>query len=198
MNTVKAIMSQLTDTNTIMTSIKEIMLEVDAKYSTEEKAFQDKILKLKQALGAEKSSCVDDLIFAHNQRIASNLIFLGWSGLHLNLACSQNSVNKLLLKEDFDDIHQEHLMNSLPATHTAHKLIDDAYLQIPPEFHPLVDSIISYYSYLETVAYKLVHYLGFRLADELLYHVVPGYSHDSKTTHTYCMKLKEYCNISLI
>ena len=117
--------------------------------------------------------------------------------MHQNMSCFYNPVNKLFLETDFESFHQEHLMHSLPATQAAQQLIEEAYHTIPSELRCLTEPITSYYCYLETTAYKLAHYLGFQLADELLYWVVPGSLHDIKTTCTYRTLLNNYLNITL-
>ena len=57
--------------------------------------------------------------------------------------------------------------------------------------------IIHYFSYLETVGFKLAHYFGFAFADRFLGHVVPGYAPDSATTTQYAMMLQEYLDFNL-
>ena len=54
-----------------------------------------------------------------------------------------------------------------------------------------------YMSYMETVAYKLAHYFGFILADQFLYHVIPGYVNDSVTQMQYAWDLQKYLQLDL-
>lgn len=197
MKMIKTVMSYLTDTRIVLPHIKTILQEIDADFPAAESEFQIAVLAFRQALGTENSPSVDELIHAQNQRIVSNLIFLIWNGIHQNLACFYNPVNKLLLKADFEDIHQEHVLCSLPATVNAQKIIDYTYQSIPSDLHHLIEPITSYYAYLETIVYKLGHYFGFLLADELLYWVVPGYCHDTKTTCAYSMEIGKYLNIDI-
>ena len=190
-------MSHLTDPHTITDRMKKYLQEHDPAYENEAHALRFGISMLKEALTPEQASIVDTLICAQDQRMAANLIYLIWNGIHQNLSCFHNPVNKLFLETDFEDFHQEHLMYSLPAAKTAQQLIDEAYRAIPSELRHLAEPITSYYCYLDTSAYKLAHYLGFRLADELLYWVVPGYIHDAKTTCAYRTQLTDYLNIDI-
>lgn len=198
MNMIKTVMSHLTDTRTVIPRIKMILQEIDADFPAAENEFQNAVNELRQALGTDNSSSVDELIHAQDQRIVSNLLFLIWNGIHQNLACFCNPVNKLLLKADFEDIHQEYMLCSLPATMNAQKAIDCTYQSIPSELYHLIEPITSYYAYLETTVYKLGHYFGFLLADELLYWVVPGYCHNSKITCAYGMELSKYLNVDIL
>jgi hypothetical protein len=197
MNMIKTAMSCLTDTSTIITRMKMILREIDPNFPTAENEFRDGVIMLRKAIGTENTTCVDDMLLAQDQRIASNLVFLVWSGLHQNLSCFHNSANKLYLKLDFEDIHQEHMLYSMPTTIRAQKQIEKAYQNIPSKLCYLTEPITLYYSYLETIAYKLAHYFGFLLADEFLYWVVPGYCHDNKVTSTYRMELSKYLNMDL-
>lgn len=63
---------------------------------------------------------------------------------------------------------------------------------LPAEMSNATKPIISYYTYLQTVAYKLAHYYGFRFGDTFLSKVVPGYFSDGATTIIYgCMLLED-------
>ena len=53
----------------------------------------------------------------------------------------------------------------------------------------LLDGIYDYYNYLKTVGYKVAHYYGYLLADQLLPHLIPGYYADSAYVSTYSLIL---------
>ena len=55
----------------------------------------------------------------------------------------------------------------------------------------LLDGVNSFYSYLQTVGYKIAHYYGFVLADQLLPHLIPGYYADSVYVSTYAAILNQ-------
>ena len=61
----------------------------------------------------------------------------------------------------------------------------------------LLEGIGEYYAYLETVGYKVAHYIGFRLADELLYYILPGYASNQANTIAYGAALEKYLQIHL-
>ena len=43
----------------------------------------------------------------------------------------------------------------------------------------------------------MAHYIGFRLADELLYYVLPGYANNQANTIAYAGALEKYLQIHL-
>ncbi len=59
----------------------------------------------------------------------------------------------------------------------------------------LFGPITSYYSYIETAAYKPAHYFGFVLGDQFLCRVVPGYQPDHALSISYGMELRNYLEV---
>lgn len=59
----------------------------------------------------------------------------------------------------------------------------------------LTEDITDFYSYLQTSGYKIAHYFGFRLADQFLPYVIPGYTDDRVNTGHYRRTLQEYLDI---
>lgn len=197
MKAIQTLMSHLTDPSAILDHTKALLRELDPEYPAEETAFQTGLQALRHQAGGEHTACIDDLVAAQDQRLAGGLVFLAWLGLELNISCFRNPVNKLFLNADYEDIHQEAQMNSLPTVRAARERFDAACRQLPPELLPLLEPVLSFYRYLETTAYKLAHYLGFRLGDELLYLLIPGYCHDGKITCAYHMELSQYLSMAV-
>ena len=56
---------------------------------------------------------------------------------------------------------------------------------LPRQADEPLEQIIGYYSYLETVAYKLVYYKGFCFGDRFLKKVVLGYEPDVAVVNEY-------------
>ena len=61
--------------------------------------------------------------------------------------------------------------------------------RLPRQTEEPLEQIIGYYCYLETVAYKLVHYKGFCFGDRFLKMVVPEYVTDTTVTSMYRRRL---------
>ena len=68
---------------------------------------------------------------------------------------------------------------------------------MPENTKHLAEDVDEFYSYLETVGYKVAHYFGFRLADRFLSCVEPGYTGDHISALRYSGDLKDYLQIDL-
>ena len=91
-------------------------------------------------------------------------------------------------------------MHTLPGVEKSLVTINafyEALRTLPEEQQRLTEGITEYMSYMETVAYKLAHYFGFILADQFLYHVIPGYVNDSVTQMQYAWDLQKYLQLDL-
>lgn len=193
MKTVDAIIHQLTDSTIILREVRETLRTLDPDYPEEEKQFLQAVAELEQEVGPSAK----EYLAALEQEFTSDIIFVGWQGFMLNLDCFTNPVNKLLLREDFEDLHLEYRMPSLPMAQAARHTIN-AFLDIlPPEKRHLISGITSYYSYLQTTAYKLAHYFGFSLAGQFLPYVLPGYSADNVLTTQYAQDLYAFLKFNI-
>jgi len=181
MKTVDTVIHQLTDPTPILWEVREILRTLDSDYPEEESQFLRAAANLEQEIGPSAK----EYLAALEREFESDILFAGWQGFKLNLDCFTNPVNKLLLREDFEDLHLEYRMPTLPMAQEARRSIDAFMKSLPQEKHYLTTGINSYYSYLQTTAYKLAHYFGFRLADRFLPFVVPGFKEDSVVTSEY-------------
>ena len=66
------------------------------------------------------------------------------------------------------------MLHTLPATHNALRTISAFYKQNARSNNMDLDDISGYYAYLRTAGYKLAHYFGFSLGDDLFYYLIPG------------------------
>lgn len=188
MKTVDTVIHQLTDPTIILREVRETLRILDPDYPEEEKQFLQAAAELEQELGTSTK----EYLTALEQEITSDIIFVGWQGFKLNLDCFTNPVNKLLLREDFEDLHLEYRMPTLPMARSARRTINAFLDTLPPEKYHLTTGITSYYSYLQTTAYKLAHYFGFRLADQFLNYVIPGYTSDLLLTDQYAWEMRSF------
>lgn len=193
MKTVDTVIHQLTDPTILLCEVRETLRTLDPDYPEEEKQFLQAAAKLEQEVGLSAK----EYLAALEQEFTSDIIFVGWQGFKLNMDCFTNPVNKLLLREDFEDLHLEHRMPTLPVAQSARRTINTFLDALPPEKHHLTSGITSYYSYLQTTAYKLAHYFGFRLADQFLPFVVPGYISDPLLTDQYTQELQNFLKTDL-
>lgn len=185
---------KLIDPQAILTAMKETFRQIDPKYSEEEAAFLDGIQALRERLSSDHPVSLDAYLEEEERDIAECLLHLFWKGVKQNYDCFVNPVNKLFLQMDYEDIHQESVMRQFLPTQ-----FDDLGTKfirsLPAEMNDMTAPITSYYSYLQTVAYKLVHYYGFRFGDSFLSKVVPGYLPDCATTIIYGSMLQEDLNL---
>ncbi len=193
MKTVDTVIHQLTDPAILLHEVRETLRTLDPDYTEEEKQFLQAAAKLEQEVGLSAK----EYLVALEQEFTSDIIFVGWQGFKLNLDCFTNPVNKLLLQEDFEDLHLEHRMLTLPMAQAARRTINAFLDTLPPGKHHLISGITSYYSYLQTTAYKLAHYFGFLLAHQFLPFLVPGYIRDPLLTDQYTRELQCFLSTDL-
>lgn len=200
MYTVKSVMSQLTDPKVVLQNVSDTLRRIDPNFLQEEQQYLRAVDALKEAVGNSVSPTASEYIAAREQEICAELIYVAWLGFQQNLECFQNPINTMFLKMDYEDFHRERRMHTLPEVQKALKTINAFYevlRTLPEEKRNLTEGITDYMSYLETTGYKLAHYFGFILADQFLYHVVPGYVSDPVTKMQYRWDLQRYLQLDL-
>lgn len=192
MKTIKSIVDQLTNPEVLYNDLLETLRVIDPSYADEEAHFIDAVSRLKEELNEVKSTILDTYLSAAQEEIAAIIVYTGWLGFQLNLDCWKNPVNKLMLDQDYEEIIRERNFNSIPAIKQARIKVEATTKVMPVDLKELLSDIGSYFSYLHTMVPKMAHLFGFRLADEFLYHVIPGYCHDSVYTVQYTRGLEKY------
>lgn len=198
MLTVKELFVTITDYRIVMTKAREILREIDPEYPDEESKFLSGVQAFRDSLSPEKQDILDKLLVLEEKRMSANFLFLIWRGINQNLRCFQNHTEKGFLNQDYEDIHDESVMEGMPANKEYWRLCSDFHHSITNEQHELSFPITSYYSYLATSAYKIAHYIGFSLADNLLYYLVPGYTPDPSITIAYRTDIATYLNVDMV
>ena len=172
----------------------------DPDYEKEEQAFIAACATFEASLGDSVSFTAQDYLDALEKSFASDIVFVVGRGFKLNLDIYHNPVNALAFKLDYEDLHQERMMPLVPAAKKANKASYD-YLEELRASHrdklDLLDGVNSFYSYLQTVDYKVAHYYGYLLADQLLPHLVPGYYADSAYVSTYGLILNKDISVNV-
>lgn len=201
MNTVHSLVDQLINPKTVMPKVKDILREVDPEYENEEQAFIAACSSLEAGIDKTVTIPTQSYLEALEEEFASNIIFVIGRGFKLNWDIHSNPVNALAFKLDYEDLHEERKMHLLPVAEKASK-ITYAFLEELRASHrdklDLLDGVNSYYSYLKTIGYKVAHYYGFLLADQLLPHLIPGYYTDSVYASTYALMLHKDIDVNVV
>ena len=198
MVTITDTLSAVTDHKAIMMTARTILREIDPEYPKEESNFHVGIQAFKNALTPDEQITLDELLILEEKRMAANFLFLIWRGINQNLRCFQEPSERLFLNQDYEDIHDESVMEGMPTNKEYWRLCSDFHHSITKEQHELSAPISSYYCYLATSAYKIAHYFGFKLADSLLYYLVPGYAPDPTITVAYRSDIANYLKVDMV
>ena len=200
MKTVQTILQQLTDPDTIMAELCDTLRIIDPKFLDTEAKFLAAASNLEKELGGGITPSVSDFLAAKEQEFAAEIIYIGWQGFQLNMDIFNAPINARMLRGDYEELHRESRLGTLPMARKSRETIH-AFYEVMREHHrdkmDLTDDITNFYSYLQTTGYKLAHYFGFRLADQFLPYVIPGYTSDSVDTMYYQSNLRKYLNINI-
>ena len=200
MYTVKSILTQVTDSELVFQNVMETLRTVDPSFEDEHRQYLHSVDTLMNSLRTEDSTKVMGYIAAKEKAFCSEMIYIAWLGFQQNIACFRNPINTEFLKLDYETIHRENSFQSLPIIQSALSAINDfdcALKSLPDDIQNIAMGITDFFSYLETVGYKLAHYFGFVFADRFLGYVIPGYAPDTATTMQYAMMLQEYLDFNL-
>ena len=168
------LLAQLTNTAAILDATYETIATLEPNYGEERTSYHESLQVLTQAI-----PCAEDYILALRQELASDLRYAIWLGFRWNLDCFHSPVNKLMLDLDFEELFQENRMHTLPDAQASLQKAQTFAHSLPEESRELLDPISDHYAYLKTWGYKLAFCEGFRLADNLLPLLVPGYTPDA-------------------
>lgn len=200
MKTVETVFHQLTDTKAIMQDMKEILRAIDPEFLQEEEKFLAVCGEMEDDLGNSMTPSVSDYLAAKEEVFALEIIYIAWQGFRLNWDIFHHPVNALMLKGDYEQLHRERYLHTLPMTAKARQT-QNVFLEelkkLGEDKWAYEEGIIAFYSYLETIGYKIAHYFGFRLADRFLPYVLHGYTHDDANTLHYSEMLHRDLNIDL-
>lgn len=200
MKTIETVLHQMTGAKSIMQDLLETLRTVDPEFPEIESKFLKASAHLESELGDKIAPTTGEYLAAREEEFVMELIYIGWQGFQLNLDIFKNPVNALLLRGDFEDLHRERRLETLSSAGKARQVQNDFYAalkEMPEGTQNLTDGVTEFYSYLETIGYKIAHYFGFWLADRFLPFVVPGYTGDPVNTLQYSGELKRYLQIDL-
>lgn len=200
MKTVQTVLQQLTDTKAIMAEFCKTLRAIDPKFFEVEVKYLAAASNLEKEMGNCFSPSVSEFLAAKEQEFIAEMIYIGWQGFQLNIDIFNAPINALMLRGNYEELHRERCLGTLPMARKSRETIN-AFYEVMREKYcdkmDLTDDIAGFYSYLETTGYKLVHYFGFRLADQFLPYVIPGYTNDSVNTMYYQSDLRKHLNIDI-
>lgn len=200
MKTVQTILGQLTDPKTIMAEICETLRTIDPEFFDTEIKYLAAVSNLEKELGNSITPSVSEFLAAEEEEFVSEIIYIGWQGFQLNMDIFHAPINAIMLRGDYEELHQERRLGTLPTAEKARDTINAFYEMMRENYRDkldLTEDITGFYSYLQTSGYKIAHYFGFRFADLFLPYVIPGYVDDSVNTGYYRRTLQEYLDIAL-
>lgn len=200
MYTVNSVFTQITDSTSVFQNIMDTLRMVDPSFEDEHRQYIHSVDTLMDSLCGEDSLTVMEYIAAKEKAFCSEMIYIAWLGFQQNIVCFRNPINTEFLKLDYETIHRENSFQSLPKILSALSAINDfdcSLRSLPDDIQNIAMGITDFFSYLETVGYKLAHYFGFVFADRFLGYVIPGYAPDTATTMQYAMMLQEYLDFNL-
>lgn len=189
---IDAMFEKLIRPEAMMDAVRAELSKCDPEYASEITTFEAAIRRLKETAGEGLSAEVDTALAGEEQTMGERLIFLFWQGVKQKLACFSDPKEKQFLELDYEEIHHEAEMNQfIPAVQRG--ITPGFIASLPLQTEEPLEQIIGYYSYMETVAYKLVHYKGFCFGDRFLKMVVRGYCQNYLLTNMYTNKLEIDC-----
>ena len=200
MKTVQTMLGQLTDPKTIMAEIRETLRTIDPEFFDTEVKYLAAASNLEKELGNSITPSVGEFLSAKEDEFVSEIIYIGWQGFQLNMDIFHAPLNAIMLRGDYEELHRERRLGTLPMAEKARDTINAFYEVLREKYRDkldLTEDITGFYSYLQTSGYKFAHYFGFRLADQFLPYVIPGYVDDSVNTGYYRRTLEEYLDIDI-
>ena len=200
MKTVQTILGQLTDPKTIMAEIRETLRTIDPEFFDTEVKYLAAASNLEKELGNSITPSVSEFLAAEEEEFVTEIIYIGWQGFQLNMDIFHAPINAIMLRGDYEELHRERRLGTLPMAKKARDTINAFYEMMRENYRDkldLTEDITGFYSYLQTSGYKIAHYFGFRLADLFLPYVIPGYVDDSVNTGYYRRTLQEYLDIAI-
>lgn len=200
MKTVHNILHQMTDPKTIMAEIRETLRTIDPQFFDAEIKYMSAASNLEKELGNSITPAVSEFLAAEEEAFVAEIIYIGWQGFQLNMDIFNAPINALMLRGDYEELHRESRLGTLPMAKKARDTIDAFYKVMQERYKDKLDltaDITSFYSYLQTSGYKIAHYFGFRLADQFLPYLIPDYVADCANTGYYRKTLQSYLDVDL-
>ena len=198
--TIGNVLHQMTDAKSVVNDLREILRKIDPEFLEEEAKFLAATAAMERDIGSSITPTTSEYLAAREEEMAMELIYIAWQGFQLNKDIFDNPVNALMLHGDYEELHRERRLHTLPLAAKSRE-IQAAYIEelkkLDEENWAYEEAVISFYTYLETTGYKVAHYFGFRLADLFLPYVIPGYTSDAVNTIQYSGDLRRGLNIDI-
>lgn len=141
---------------------------------------------------------ITTLCSALTKQIASDIRFAFASGFKANLEYFRNPIANRFLQTGFEDFLREDVMAQMPYRKEAEIMEQRIIATFSNELKLLYESVREHHIYHETACPKLAHYLGYRLANQYLPAVEPGYVKDVVMTMAYERLMRQYFGCEII
>lgn len=178
----------ITNPTTILCQAEAVLCQLDPNFEEVHCAY----LSAVETLTAVHPEEAKSYLHASNSALSQELLYLFCAGLQLNAECFFHPANTRILEMDFEVIHREYQMEALPTIAQARMQASTAAHLLPSES---LTPIYDYFAYWETAGWKLAHFLGYLLGNQLFVYLIPGYTPDQYTTIYYRKKLSDYLQI---
>lgn len=192
-------MKKINETVSKMLDFPAVMEELTAAFAGMDPGFPDlahAFSEAAQGLVAEFGEAAQTFLTAKESEFCIEVLSLCWSGFLLNYQCFQDPIHGLMVDCDFEVLHQENRLPSIPAL--GHLSQDASALSAAfPAGSERLLPITEYYSYLQANGFKLAHYYGFRLANGILPYLVPGYIPNDFLVWKYKSKIARYSELDV-
>ncbi len=192
-------MKKINETVSKMLDFPAVMEELTAAFGAMDPDFPNlahAYSEAAQGLAAEFGAPAQKFLTAKESEFCIEVLSLCWSGFLLNYQCFRDPIHGLMVDCDFEVLHQEERLPSIPALGRFSQDVSALPALLPAGSERLLP-ITEYYSYLRTNGYKLAHYYGFQLANGILPWLVPGYVPNELLTWKYKSKIARYSEINV-
>lgn len=175
----------------------QILLLADSGFKKEHEQYLRTVERLTNVSNAVTDFPVFDYLESIQSQFDAKLLYVVWHGLSWNLDCYRNPVNKLHLGEDFEKLHGEQSFYILPyIQEQSHKILSFVQ-QLPGAYQEDTEKIASYFTYLETYGFEIMHYWGFQQGNIFFPKVIPGYVADTVFTFQYLHMIEDDLGMQL-
>lgn len=173
----------------VLQHLHTVLQQLDAGYPSEQQHYRRFQQQLQAALPEALNAAA--FISALETRLSAELTYVSWLGFALNANCFHDPACKSVLELDYEELHQETLFRQFPQVEQASLTIEAFLKALPENCLEAAEGITDFFSYLETVGFKLAHYWGFQFANRFLPGVIPGYAPDPFFTAKYRRMLEQ-------
>ncbi len=179
-------------TKSLAQYVLQQLRQVDPHFPEEERRYQAAVAA-RQGAGTQLREC----ICAREEMVEAAILYMMWKGFSLGMEIFCDPDKAAGLDGDLEMLYQEETLLAIPMIRQTQQQLCGAYRALSSQsetamVEPL-HALFDYHAYLETVGYKIAHYLGFRTAEVLL----PQSAARAYYGQRYRLILEDYLQIDL-